>query len=79
MPECVHCEIHDLLESHLKGEEADLSEIAASVTEVLADLILIAPPEERTLMMAQVVANLGGMVFEKSQETDPDNPRSSRH
>jgi hypothetical protein len=79
MSDCLHCEIHDLLESHLQGERADLSEIAARVTEVLADLILMAPPEEQTMLMAQVVATLGGMVFEKSQETDPGNTARSRH
>jgi hypothetical protein len=56
-----------------------LAEIAARVTEVLADLILMAPPAERLSLMADVVANLGGMVLEKSQEADPTNPRRSSH
>ena len=47
MSDCIHCEIHALLESHLKGEEADLTEIAFKVTEVLADLILMAPPADQ--------------------------------
>jgi hypothetical protein len=68
-----------MLESHLQGERADLAEIAARVTEVLADLILIAPPAERLMLMADVVANLGGMVLEKSQEPDPTSPRRSSH
>jgi hypothetical protein len=68
-----------MLESHLQGEQADLAEIAARVTEVIADLILMVPPGEQTLLMAQVVANLGGMVLEKSQEPDPSNPRRSSH
>jgi hypothetical protein len=79
MSDCLHCEIHEMLESHLQGEQTDLAEIAAKVTEVLADLILMAPPEEQTMLMAQVVANLGGMVLEKSQEPDPGNPRRSSH
>jgi hypothetical protein len=29
MSDCLHCDIHDLLESHLQGEQADLTEIAA--------------------------------------------------
>jgi hypothetical protein len=44
MAECIHCEIHDLLESHLEAEDANLAEIASKVTEVLADLILMVPP-----------------------------------
>jgi hypothetical protein len=79
MSDCLHCDIHEMLESHLQSEQADLAEIAARVTEVLADLILMVPPGEQTLLMAQVVANLGGMVLEKSQEPDPSNPRRSSH
>jgi hypothetical protein len=79
MSDCLHCDIHEMLESHLKSEQADLSEIAAKVTEVLADLIMMAPPDEQTVLMAHVLANLGGMVFEKSQEPDPTNPGHSRH
>jgi hypothetical protein len=79
MSECLHCDIHDMLESHLQGEQVDLAEIAARVTEVLADLILLAAPDERHTLMADVLANLGGMVLEKSQESDPTNPRRSSH
>jgi hypothetical protein len=85
MSDCLHCEIHNLLESHLQNEQADLSEIAARVTEVLADLILMAAAEERTLLMAQVLGNLGGMVLGMSQrEADPSgepdpSPQRSRH
>jgi len=79
MSDCLHCEIHDMLESHLQSEQADLAEIAARVAEVLADLILMAPPGEQTMLMADVLANLGGMVLEKSQESDPSNPRRSSH
>ena len=79
MSDCLHCDIHEMLEVHLQAEHADLAEIAAKATEVLADLILMAPPDEQTVLMAHVLANLGGMVFEKSQEPDPTNPGHSRH
>jgi hypothetical protein len=79
MSDCLHCDIHEMLESHLQSEQADLAEIAARVTEVLADLILMAPPGEQTALMADVLANLGGMVLEKSQEPDPTSPRRSSH
>jgi hypothetical protein len=39
MSDCLHCDIHEMLESHLQSEQADLAEIAAKVTEVFADLI----------------------------------------
>ena len=68
MSDCNHCDIHDLLENRLQGE-FNLVEIAAKVTEVLADLILLAPPEERGTIMADVLANLGSFVLEKSEAT----------
>jgi hypothetical protein len=79
MSDCLHCDIHEMLDVHLQNEQADLGEIAARVTEVLADLILLAPPDEQTMLLAAVVANLGGMVLEKNEEADPDNPRRSAH
>jgi hypothetical protein len=79
MSDCLHCDILEMLQSRHDGKEADLAEIAAKVTEVLADLILMARPDEQFIMMADVVANLGGMVLEKSQEPDPTNPRRSSH
>ena len=79
MSDCLHCDIHDMLEAHLQGDEADLAEVAAKVTEVLVDLILMAPPDDRGLLMADVLANLGGILLEKSQQADPANPRSLRH
>jgi hypothetical protein len=79
MSDCLHCDIHDMLDEHLQGEQADLSVIADKVTEVLADLILIAPADEQTLLMAHVVSSLGSMVFQKTQEADPHNPLRSSH
>ena len=76
MSDCLHCDIHEMLDVH---EQADLGEIAARVTEVLADLILMVPPSKQAMMLAAVVANLGGMVLEKNQEGDPNNPRRSSH
>ncbi len=68
MSECIHCEIHDLLEPHLENEEANLAEIASKVTEVLADLVLMVPPAERGMLMADILANLGQFVLEKNEE-----------
>ena len=79
MSDCLHCDLHEMLEGHPQGKEADLAEVAANVTQVLADLILMAPPDEQTMLLADVLANLGGMVLEKSQDTDPTNPRRLSH
>ena len=64
MSDCIHCDIHDLLESATRPE-VNLAEIAAKVTEVLADLILMAPPDEQSTLMADMLANLGGLLLEK--------------
>lgn len=76
MPDCLHCDIHDLLESHLQSEEANLADIVAKVTEVLADLIVLAPPAERGTLIADVLANLGEFGLQKGEDaTGQPNPR----
>jgi hypothetical protein len=82
MSECIHCEIHDLLENHLQSEEANLAEIASKVTEVLADLVLMAPPAERGMLIADVLANFGQFVLDKDSEaadTASASPRRLGH
>jgi hypothetical protein len=69
MSECIHCDIHDLLETHLEGEDANIAEVASKVTEVLADLILMVPPTDRSMLMADIIANLGQFVLEKNEES----------
>ena len=79
MSDCLHCDIHELLESRLQDKETNLKEIAAKVTEVLADLILMAPLDDQSKLMADILANLGSFVLEKKEEADPTNPRRSSH
>lgn len=79
MSDCLHCDIHELLESRLQDKDTNLVEIAAKVTEVLADLILMAPPDDQSKLMADILANLGSFVLEKKEQADPTNPRRSSH
>ena len=79
MSDCLHCDIHELLDNKLEGKEANLAEIAAKVTEVLADIILTAPPDDQTTLMADIRANLGSFLLEKKEEADPSKPRHSSH
>ena len=65
MSDCIHCDIHDLLEPELARDGADLGAIAAKVTEVLADLVVMADPQDRAALLADVIANLGHIVLEK--------------
>jgi hypothetical protein len=75
----LHCDIHELLENHLQNQEANLAEIAGKVTEVLADIILMVPPDEQSALMAEILANLGSFLLEKKEPADPTNPRRSSH
>lgn len=68
MSDCIHCDIHDLLEPELVREGADLGAIAAKVTEVLADLVIMADPQDRAALLADVIANLGHIVLEKTDQ-----------
>ena len=68
MSDCIHCDIHDLLEPELVREGADLGAIAAKVTEVLADLVIMADPQDRAALLADVIANLGHIVLEKTEQ-----------
>jgi hypothetical protein len=77
MSDCIHCQIHDLLESHLQNQEVNLGDIAFKVTEVLADLILMAPPEDQGMMIADILRNLGQFVLEKNGAAD-DEEQSGR-
>jgi hypothetical protein len=59
MSDCLHCDVNDLVEKELEREDADLAELAARLTESLADLILLAPPGDQSKLMADVLSNLG--------------------
>ncbi len=82
MSDCIHCDIHDLLEPELTRDGADLGAIAAKVTEVLADLVTMADPQDRAALLADVIANLGHMVLEKTEQphgTSGGEARPRRH
>ncbi|HWL31890.1 MAG TPA: hypothetical protein VNQ50_07125 [Xanthobacteraceae bacterium] len=70
MSECLHCDINDLVEKELEREDADVAELAARVTESLADLIILAPPADQAKLMADVLANLGQIYLEKTGAID---------
>jgi len=77
MSDCIHCDIHELLENRLQDREVNLAEVAAKVTEVLADLILMAPPDEQSTLMADMLANLGGFLLEKKESASMRRPWSA--
>ncbi len=66
MSDCLHCDVNDLVEKQLERDDADLADLAARLTESLADLILLAPPADQSKLMADVLANLGQAYLEKT-------------
>jgi hypothetical protein len=78
MSDCLHCDINELVEKRLEREGADLVDLAARMAESLADLILLAPPEDQSKLMADVLTNLGQAFLEKSGAIEGDES-SRRH
>jgi len=66
MSDCLHCAINDLEGEHVEGGTNDLGEIASKIAESLADLVLLAPEEDRANLLAHVVSSVGQIVLEKS-------------
>jgi hypothetical protein len=63
----VHCEINDLVQEHIEGQEkVDLVAVAARMAESLVELILLAPEEEQRTLLAATIAHFGNAFLEKS-------------
>ncbi len=78
MSDGLHCDINELVEKRLEREGADLGELAARMTESLADLILLAPEADQSKLMADILANLGQAFLEKCGAIEADES-GSRH
>jgi hypothetical protein len=39
----------------------------------------MAPPDDQSTLMSDILANLGSFVLEKKEDADPTKPRHSRH
>ena len=65
MSDCLHCDINDLVREHVEGGTNDLVEIASMMAESVADLVLLAPEDDRANLLAHTVSALGQMVLEK--------------
>ena len=68
--DCLHCEINDLVQQRIEGRTADLGELAAMIAESLADLILMAPKDAQSKLMADALAHFGGVFLEKGEEAE---------
>ena len=66
MTECLHCEINALVERHEEAGEKDVLTLAAKIVESLADIVVSIPPEEQGLIVAEIIAQFGHMILEKT-------------
>jgi hypothetical protein len=70
---CLHCEINELVQEHIEGEETvDIVALAANMAESLVDFVLLAPEEEQAKLLAVTIAHLGHVFLEKSGAIDGD-------
>jgi hypothetical protein len=73
MSDCLHCDINELVQEHVEGNEAvDVAELAARMAESLADLILSAPEGDQAKLIAHTLAHFGDMLLEKSGAAEGD-------
>jgi len=77
MSDCLHCDINELVQQHMERGGANLADLAARITESLADLILLAPENEQSKLMADALANFGQALLEKSGVEPEDS--GARH
>jgi hypothetical protein len=70
---CLHCEINDLVQEHVEGQEkVDVADLAARMAESLVDLVLLAPEEQQAQLLAVAIAHLGQVFLEKSGAIEGD-------
>jgi hypothetical protein len=68
--ECLHCQILDLVDARIQAGNGDLAELTSLVAESLAEMILLAPPDDQPKLMADVLMHLGHAFLEKSGAID---------
>ena len=71
---CLHCEINDLVQEHVEGQEkVDLTDLAARMAESLVDLVLRAPEEQQAQLLAATITYLGQAFLEKTGAIEGDS------
>ena len=71
---CLHCEINDLVQEHVEGQETvDVAQVAARIAESLVDLVLRAPEEQQAQLLAATITYLGQAFLEKTGAIEGDS------
>ena len=69
MSDCLHCAINELVREHVEGGNNDLVEIASMMAESVADLVLLAPEEDRANLLAHVVSAAGRWSWKRAAQS----------
>jgi hypothetical protein len=74
MSDCLHCDINDLVQEHIEGQEqVDVAELAAKMAESLAELILFSVPEaDQPKLIAHTLQHFGTYLLEKAGAAEGD-------
>ena len=69
MSHCLHCDIRELLgRLSAKSRSQSYGYRGKGKKRLLADLILLAPPDEQSALMANALANIGSFLLERKTQ-----------
>lgn len=64
MSDCLHCDINELVRERIEGQEnIDLADMVARMAESLAETIMLGPPDQWAVLMAEAIRHLGNTVI----------------
>jgi hypothetical protein len=75
MSDCLHCDINELVQKRVGEGDEDIAELAARMVESLADLILLAPENDQSKLMADALAHFGQAFLERGDESEGSEAR----
>ena len=64
MSDCLHCDINELVRERIEGQDSvDLGDMIARMSESLAELIMLGPKDQWTVLLAEAIRHLGDTVI----------------
>ncbi len=76
--DCLHCAIVDMVDERIAAGGADAANLVAHIAESLVDVILRVPDNERVIIIAHTLAELGDLYLQKSGAAE-DGGSGSTH
>jgi len=73
MSDCLHCDINELVRERIEGQDnVDLGDLVARMSESLAELIMLGPKEQWTVLLAEAIGHLGQTVISDIEGSPSD-------